>query len=285
MYKLILEDELHNQIVFNELGGAFQITDIQGLNPPSADINTNDVALIDGQTFNSAKLQMRTINLAFAIDYEAERARMEVYRTVHSKKPIRLYYQSEYRDVYIDGYVQAVDISYFEMKQICTVSILCPQPYLKAAQEMIDEVTAVVPMFHFPFASTADPELVFSVFDATSHKLIENDSGIDTGMVIEWQAIFQVTNPKLYNFDTGEFIGLNMSLQKGDKVTISTAPGNKTVTLLRNGVESNIFNALMKGSTWLELRPGINDFYMEIRTGNLTNITTTIKYQLNYEGV
>ena len=55
MYKLILENASGSQLVFNRLGGAFTITDIDGLAAPAAIINTNESALMDGATYNSAK--------------------------------------------------------------------------------------------------------------------------------------------------------------------------------------------------------------------------------------
>lgn len=285
MYSLILEDKQRHQLIFNQLGGRFQITDIQGLNPPSADINTSEAALIDGEIFNSSKLQMRTVNLAFAIDYDAERSRMEVYRVIHSKKPIRIYYKSEYRDIYIDGYVQEVDFSYFEKKQICTVTIICPQPYLKAVEEIIEELTAVLPLFHFPFASTETPELVFGALDTEARKTVENESELSVGLIIQFKAIRTVSNPKIYNYETREVFGLNGTLQAGDLITVDTSMGEKTITLLRDGIESNAFNMLDKGSTWLQLYPGINEFYIEVSSGFLTDLYVTIKYRNNYEGV
>ena len=79
MYNFILENAKSDRLTFNQPGGAFTITDIDGLNPPNATINTSEMALIDGAKFNSAKAEMRVLRVAFAIEYAAAENRLAVY--------------------------------------------------------------------------------------------------------------------------------------------------------------------------------------------------------------
>ena len=285
MYNLTLTNKQGNSLVFNSMGGPFTITEIQGLNPPNASINTNSVALLDGGLYNSAKLEMRTINLAFAIEYNAEANRMEIYKVLHAKKYIKLNYKSEYRDVYIEGYIQSIDITYFEMKQICTVSILCPEPYLKSAEEVIDELSAIINGFHFPFGSTEAGEVLFGYIDATQGVVIENKGYVETGLTFVLFAKDEIVNPKIINTDTQEYIELNFTMQAQDTITITTSRGNKTVTLLRNGVLSSIFNSFTQNSTWLQLELGNNHFVYTDTSGDLEDLTIQISHNDLFEGV
>lgn len=285
MYKLTLENEKKHRLIFNQMGSAFTITNIQGLNPPKATINTSASALTDGARFNSSKVEMRTILLAFALEYSAEYNRTVVYDVIKVKRPIRLYYQSTYRDVFIDGYVESIQIDYFNKKQIATVSILCPAPYLKGAQEMVNELSVLVKAFHFPFASTAEKELVMGYNRAIVNVSLRNDGDVEAGMTIELYAKKAVTNPKLYNYLTGQYIGLNIEMQVADLITITTERGHKTVTLLRNGVYSNIFNTVMEGSTWLQLDIGNTELVYEVEEGQISNLLVTVSYHNLYEGV
>lgn len=285
MYKLTLQNEAGNSLVFNQLGGAFTITEIDGLNPPDATINTSQIAMLDGEKFNSAKVNMRTIEIAFAIEKDAERNRIEVYRVVKPKRAITVYYVSDLRDVYINGYIQAVEIGYFEQKQICTVSILCPFPYWRQAQEIINELSQIIDMFHFPFSSTAEPQIVFGYLDNLSSVDVENAGDLDTGLIFELYARAQVSNPKIYDYMTQEFIGLNFTLQTADLVTINTNAGQKSVKLLRDGVTTNIFNTLMKNSTWLQLPANGGTYTFMVGGGNATDLNVTIKHNTLFEGV
>ena len=60
-------------------------------------------------------------------------------------------------------------------------------------------------------------------------------------------------NPTLYNAETDEYMQIQDEILEGDKITITTKTGNKTVTLEREGVTTNIINRLVSGSTWLTL--------------------------------
>ena len=284
MYKVVLENKNGDQLTF-EQNSAFTIAEIQGLNPPSATINTSEVALMDGAKYNSAKVNMRQIMIAFAIEYQAAKNRIEVYKVLKSKQWIRFYYIGDYRDVFIDGYIQSIDISYFEMKQIVTCDILCPAPYFNNAQKIVNSIQSIINAFHFPFASTESPQLLFGYYEPSPSLTIENNGDVDTGLIIELYARNVISNPKVFNYITAEFIGVNYNMQAGDVITIDTRQGHKTITLLRNGIETNIFNYLMKNSTWLQLPASGATFVYEVGSGQLFNLLVTINYYEMYEGV
>lgn len=284
MYELILENANGDKLTFNQ-NSPFTVTEIQGLNPAEATINTSEIALIDGAKFNSAKLQMKTINVAFAIEYNAAANRIAVYNVLKTKEYVKLYYNSKYRNVFIEGYVQSIDVSYFEMKQVVTCAILCPSPYFKEAQEIVNDLSSIIDAFHFPFASTADPELLFSYVRNDVAITIENDGDVDCGLIIELYARNEVSNPKIFNYITRDYIGLNYSMQQADLITIDTRQGKKNVTLLRNGVTYNIFNYVIKGSTWLQLSSAGSTFTYEVGTGEINDLDVTFKHYNLYEGV
>lgn len=284
MFSLKLENKSGNTLTF-EQNSPFTISEIQGLNPPEATINTSEVALIDGAKYNSSKVNMRQINVAFAIEYQAAKNRIEIYKVLKSKQWIKLYYTGDYRDVFIEGYIQKIDITYFEMKQIVTCTILCPFPYFSQAQEMVNNLDKIVSAFHFPFASTVEPELLFSYIEELANVTIENYGDVACGMIIELYARNNISNPKIFNYVTGEFIGVNYSMETGDLITIDTRQGHKSITLLRDAVETNIFNSLMKNSTWLQLEENQNTFVFEVGTGNLTDLSITFSHYDLYQGV
>lgn len=103
-------------------------------------------------------------------------------------------------------------------------------------------------------------------------------------LVIEMEATDAVLNPKIYNTATAEMLGVNIQMQKGDKITFDTNEGEKTVYLLRGGVEKNIFNLLMPGISWLTLRLGDNVFTYESAEGT-ENLTIRFRHRDLYGGV
>ena len=284
MYEVILENEQGNRLTFAQ-NSPFTITDIQGLNPPEADIYTSQMALIDGAKFNNAKLQMRTINIAFAIEYQAAKNRVELYKVLRAKQPIRFYYNGQYRHVVIDGYIQSINIDYFEMKQIVTCAILCPEPYFGEAEAVVNDLLNIISAFHFPFASTAEPELVFGYISNDVGITIENDGDIECGMIITLNARNSCSNPKIFNYRTGEFFGITYSLQAADLVTIDTRQGHKSVKLQRSGSTINLFNYIEQDSTWLQLSPDGDTFVYEVGTGSTADLAVAFTHYNLYEGV
>lgn len=284
MYEVILENAQGNQLAFAQ-NSPFTITDIQGLNPPAADINTSEMALIDGAKYNSAKLNMRTINIAFAIEYQAAKNRVELYKVLRSKQPIRFYYNGQYRNVLIDAYIQSINIDYFDMKQIVTCAILCPEPYFKEAQEVVDELLNIIDNFHFPFSSTADPEIVFGYISNDVGITIENEGDVECGLIISLNARNAVSNPKIFNYVTGDYFGITYNLQASDLVVIDTRKGHKSVVLHRGGQTINLFNYIDQDSTWLQLSPDGDTFVYTVDTGSAAELAVTFTHNNLYEGV
>lgn len=284
MFELILENAAGDQLTFG-MNSPFTVTEIQGLNPPSATINTSQIALMDGAKFNSSKMNMRTINVAFAIEIQAAKNRIEVFKVLKSKQYVKLYYNGQYRQVFIEGYIQNIDISYFEKKQIVTCGILCPSPYFKEAQEIVNDLQSIVSAFHFPFGSTAEPQLVFSYISNDIGITIENEGDVDCGMIIQLYARAAVSNPKIFNYVTQDYIGLNIDMQPADLITIDTRQGQKSATLLRSGIETNIFNNVLQGSTWLQLEANGSTFVYEVGTGSAGDLNVTFNHYNLYEGV
>ena len=73
---------------------------------------------------------------------------------------------------------------------------------------------------------------------------------------------------------------------ENDVVTINTNRGEKSVTLLRNGVSTNIFSATQKGSTFFQLAIGDNPFgYLADNGSSNDSVNIAIKHNTLYRGV
>lgn len=284
MYRLVIENEFGARLIFGETE-PFAIVEIEGLAPPEAVININELALLDGGRFNSAHLQTRQLNIAFAIQFDAEKNRLEAYKVLRVKRKVRVYYESELRNVYIEGYIQTVDVAHFDAMQTCTVSIICPRPYWIGAQEIINELSYITDMFHFPFASTASPEITFGEEVRTTNVTVINAGEAVTGMTITALFNGSVDDLKIVDYANNHYFGVEYAFVSGDELTITTISGNKTVTLLRGGTRYNLFNYIMDGSEWLQMEPGENTYIYEVTSGLDTNVSVTFTHEDLFEGV
>lgn len=284
MFNITFENKNGLQLHFTE-SDPFTIKDFSGLNPPKATINTNTSALTDGGTFNSSKLQMRSINIAFAIENDAEANRLEIYKVVQTKNPLRIYYKSDRLDIFIDGYVESLDITYWAMKQVATVSVLCPFPYWKAASEIISDLSNSEALFHFAFASTEEPEIVFGeIYDFEGCR-VENAGNVKTGLIFRLYMDGDIENPKIIDYDTGEYMQVNYSFAPGDVLTIDTTPGSRSVTLLRNQTVTNLFKYWDRSGEWLQLDVNGGVYVYESGSGSTGTAELEIEHFDLFEGV
>lgn len=261
MYTLIAENKYGEQLELTN-NPRYVITDIDGLYPPEGVINTTQVANMDGSVFNSSRINDRVITITMAINGPAEANRLLLYRYFKTKYPVRLYYENGVRDVYIDGYVSKFSVEYFEKKQTAQIEISCPMTLFRAVKESVTEFANIENMFVFPFAIEAVGR-PFSEVALGEQKTIINGGDVETGVVIHLNALGTVLNPKIYNADTGDRMTLSIEMRAGDEITINTRKKEKSITLLRDGVQTNIVGKLDAGSTWFNLIPGDNIFTYE----------------------
>ena len=83
---------------------------------------------------------------------------------------------------------------------------------------------------------------------------------------------------------TGENFTINHEFQTGDIVRLNTRAGEKSLTLIRDGIESNILNNMQMGSKWFNLRVGDNIFSYTALHG-AENLRMTIELQPIFTGV
>lgn len=246
----------------------FQVLRIEGLNPSSAQINRTTMAGLDGAQFNSSKLQERNIVITLKLQGNIENNRIELYRFFKPKYLITFYYKNGSRDVYIDGYVENVEVTPFTNQETMQISIICPNSYFKSIEDKIESISKALAKFEFPFTIEKSEQVPFSEIDKEKITNIINNSEDTTGMTIEIEFFSTVEKIEIKNTGTGEKIELKSNFIRNDKVTINTNKGSKSIKMLRDGTEYNIFNALQKGSVFLQLDAGDNFFSYIIDDGD-----------------
>lgn len=254
---------------------------IDGLTPPKATLNFSVIPTKDGSVFNSARAENRNIVFSLAPVYDIENSRLTIYKFFRVKQPVYFYFANGSRNVCIEGIVESVEGSLFERNQNLQISIICPEPYFKALEETVSDLSQVTPLFSFPFA-IAEAGIAFSEIEKTIEKNIYYAGEVETGFTIEMRALAAVMDPKIYN-EAGESFSIGLEMQAGDVLTINTVKGSKTVTLLRDGVKSNIINLVKPNPTWFNLTPGDNVFLYSASHPDLLQVS--FKHYALYEGV
>lgn len=245
---------------------------------------------MNGSYLNNAFIEKRNIVITFQMrGVNIEKRRHALYRVVKPSRYLKLYYKTAGIDVCTEGYVETCPVEHFSDKVSGQISMICPDPYFYSTFAIHAYYSQIAGAFVFPFPQSDEP-FPLGIYSTTDNIPIQND-GDETGFTIRIEAWANETvpeiaavTPTIYNADTGEYLQIKGEILKGDVITITTKTGSKTVTLTRNGVDFNIINRLVAGSTWLTLREGQNTFHVTA-VRNVKNIRVTLMHTNAYLGV
>lgn len=302
MYEAKIENTKGEILTLTQNEVKYQVVSIIGLNPPNAQINTSSTANLDGAEYNSSKLLPRNIVITLKLNgagTTVENTRQQLYKFFPTKEWCRFYFKNENRNVYIDGYAETNEVNLFENKQTMQISIICPQPYFKALEEISDDISKITPTFFFPFsfgsngATTpgiedinTDDAIPFSEVSLNKITDIYNDSESETGVIIDIKVISAINKIEIKNTGTGESLILNYEFLENDEIKLNTNKGQKSVTLIRDGTIYNVFSAIQKGSKFFQLSIGDNFFSYIVDDGvNDSHVNIIYKHSTVYRGV
>lgn len=281
----------------------FLVKSITGLGPVKANVNTTEVATNDGSMFNSARLSQRNIVIQMVFvnsiyGEDIEEIRQKSYKYFPIKKNVELVIETDNRYVRTTGYIESNEPDLFSKQEGAQISIICPDPYFYSVSEDGDNVTdfySIDPMFEFPFSneSLTEPLLVFGEIQIKTEGVITYTGDSEIGVMIYIHAIGPAEHINIYNTETREVMTIDtVKLEKltgqgfiaGDDIIINTLKGEKSITLVRNGVSYNILNCLDKNTDWFTLVKGDNIFAFTADSG-VINLQFSIENKVIYEGV
>lgn len=284
MYNFEVENEFGIKLKLTQNESNFQIVKIDGLTPPSANIYTNVIANMHGELYKNSRITMRNIVIQIKIRGNIEQNRIKLYDFFSPSKWCKLHYRNKSRNVFIDGYIENLEDDLFSNSQIMQVSIICPDPFFKDENEIVIDISKQYDAFEFPFEIDSTG-IEFSTIDTDRSTIVVNYGDVDSGMIIELSTVQgTINNPVIYNYQTGEQLRINDSINEGETIIVNTNKGKKSLIKIVDGVERNIINKFDIKTTWLQLRRGANYFTYnsDIQSENLK---VEIKQNTLYLGV
>lgn len=284
------------------------ITQITGLGPPKAAINSTDLAMGDGAAYNSARIDKRNIVFNFRlaevmepdgqhIKKTIEEVRLDTYRYFPLKKHVKMLFETDTRTATIEGYIESNEPDIFNEKETAQVSIVCPDPFFYAYSKTAN-LNSVEPMFGFPFCNNDPVEPMLTVgeiiFNVGQNVYYKGDA--ECGVILNIHAIGTVKPMTIINNNSLEQMVINTSkigaitggenyLISGDDLVVSSMSGNVYCRLIRGGVTYNALSCIPKTSDWLHLYRGDNIFSYEAEDETTTNVLVSIDGYNLYTGV
>lgn len=289
-------EQLTLELTRPEKSGIY-IKSIDGIGPAKATINTTNFATIDGSFFSSSRIEERNIvfDLGFLFDPTIEDVRQKCYKFFPVKKQVDLLFETDNRVVRTSGYVESSEPNIFSEMEDMSVSIVCPDPNFYEVQTVETAYIGWHPKFEFPFSSEAQnpPNLVFGEYENNTTAIVNYKGDVSSGMVMTLRALDEIGDISILRNDTNESFLIDtkkikkltgLPFSKNDEIIISTNNGNKHITLIRHGVQTNIISCINKESSWFQLDYGENEFLFDA-VKNVDKLIITFSYKNAYGGI
>ena len=281
-YNLIWENWKGSRLDLTDERGGIYLDRVEGLNPVKAELSAVSSPYVDGARLNNVRIGVRNIVIYLELHRSVEENKALLYQLFRKKKEGTLYYKSAERDVYIKGYVEDITPDQYSNPVTVQIVVVCFDPYFIDAQAIVTEIARNIPKLHFKLAIT-EPR-PFGIYSENRTQTLINDGDDQLGMFIHIYASGRAEIPKIYNDETGEFFEIGIELMAGDEIVINTNQGEHAVTLIRAAQEFNIFVAITRGSSWLQLDVGENTFGATASSG-ADALRFTLSSSERYEGV
>ena len=254
----------------DDISSGYIVEEVQGLEPVKATLVSSSFSGMDGEYFHDGRRESRNIKfkLGFAPDPSLNtvwdlRARLYGFFMPKSEVFLR-FFMSDGLTVDISGRVETCDAPMFTQEPVADISIICHKP------DLVDLTPVVIPGL-----STG----------SSLATQVDYDGSVSTGIVFTLTVDTAMDSFTIYHTPPDEDIRtlqFEGDLLVGDMLTISTVPGQKSVTVLRSGVPTSMLYAVSPESNWLELMPGTN--YVRVYSEGAGR-PYTIEYLNRYGGL
>jgi hypothetical protein len=230
----------------DDISSGFIVKEIEGLDPVKATLVSSTFALLDGSQYQSSKRENRNIKVKLGLDPDytfdtVEDLRNRLYTFFMPKSEVDLrFYNSSNLIVSTWGRVETCESPLFTKEPQVDISIICFDP------DFIDQELV---------------ELNDTTTEDETEFLIEYSGTVSTGIEFTLYPDRTIGDFTLYHRPPdGTLRALQFSGQlfADDVVKISTVPGNKSVILTRNNVDSYLLRGILPQSNWIQLLPGDN---------------------------
>lgn len=261
----------------------FKLSNVDGITLAEVDISSTTVSGMDGDFVTAKTTQPRSIVLDISIETaDVETVKRYIMQYIKPKQTATLRMTQNDRVTQIKGIVESIEMPRFSNAVTMQVSLYCSQPYWEDVDSNVTEITEVLDMHYFTdepddMLYFIDDGIVMGEYDANRTKTIVNDGDVSVGMDIHIIALGGVTNPVLYK-SNGEYIGADVTMETNDEIIIKTGKGEKSITM--NG--ENIMSKLRRGSTWIQLDTGDEDYTIDSEDGTESNMYFNIVYRRRY---
>ena len=249
----------------------FRVVDVEGLGPVKATLVSSSFAGIDGEQYQHSKREPRNLKLKLELDPEADVGtvydlRQHLYEFFMPKSEVsfRLHMLNGL-EVDIIARVESCEPDIFTREPVMNISTMCFQP------DFIDLLPQVV------MGMTTSGETPIE---------IDYKGTVETGIQFVLEVDRSLSGFSVHHVPPDESMVTmdfdNVPLVAGDVLTISTVPGAKGATLVRDNTTTSVLFGVSPQSKWFEMQRGLNTFLVHAEGAP---IPLSIEYLNRYGGL
>lgn len=282
------EDNIN--LIADELCPGILIESIEGIYAFTGEVKTSPYSQTHGDRYKSSRVLKRNIVVIGKIFDDFWNNRQLLYRVFRPDSVGEFCYTEPDRsNRYINYYVESCDIDQDPFRGQYQISLICPDPFFRAADPEHVDLASWVSDFVFPHNFIAEGEEI-GHRETSMIKEVQNLNGVDgIGMKIVLTASGNVTNPYVYLYETGEEIRIGTddnpyTLTSSKRVEIVTTTGKKNIVQIANNITTRINEYLDPDSTFFQLGAGINTIGYNAKAGS-DFLNVHIEYNMRFLGV
>lgn len=221
--------------------------------------------LFDGGEVISERCGVRriTLNAALCGGFAAAE---EALSGIFSGDSGRLYFYRHDSACSIGCVIEEIDSDAENGVVFAKLTLLCPYPFFEVTESRCFQICGTDDLWEFDDWEMTEEELTeLSSVISESSVFVENDGNYETGCLINVRVLRTVSEIKVVNVGTKEFIGVTGTFSAGDIIEFCTKDGEKSITLLSSYDSSkseDITSRIKWGSSFFKIAAGGTRLYV-----------------------
>ncbi len=257
----------------------YWLTDIAGLET-SSEMSVSANIQQCGETLDSQYVSGRKLTFTGDIHGELTLNREKLLGAILPAEKATITFKCAEKEYAIDGYpTRTPSINFGEGMQDFQFEFYAPYPYFRTRENTLYSVAGITAKWQTPFFMQNSTYI--SQYNQNAFVSIINSGNVKQAFVLNIYARESVKNPTLYNITSSGAIHINKTLQKGERIRISTHgsdkdSGNAVLFYTSDGEEQNAFRYILPTSDLdMLISPGTSIF-MASAQENKENMQCTI---------
>lgn len=255
----------------DDMSSGIFVQKIVGLDPVKAILVSSSFANLDGAQYQSSRRESRNLLIKVGLEpnyltTSVSQLRQSVYSFFMPQSEVTMtFVMSDGLSVDIKGRVESCESDQFNREPTVDISLLCFNP----------DFYDTTPVIKSGMSTSVENQ----------YTTIPYVGSVDSGILMSFLVAGTISEITVYQIPPdGTFRSMEFSypMLAGDRLDISTIPGNKYVRLTRGNVTSEALYGLSSRSNWLEFTQGNNQFQVYVEG---TPVAYTLTYTNRYGGL